>query len=53
MFFLYFCCLPDSYENYFFSQILEEEFGYTLFGIAASTLAFYRTEPINEALIKN
>jgi len=40
------------FENYFLSQMLEEKFGYTLFGIGASTLAFYRTEPINEVLIQ-
>ena len=40
------------FENYFLSQMLEEKFGYTLFGIGASSLAFYREEPLNEALIQ-
>jgi hypothetical protein len=42
----------SPYENYFLCQMLEEKFGYALFGIGASSLAFYRTKPLDKVLNK-
>ncbi len=35
----------SPFENYYFSKLLEETYGYSLFGQGASYLAFYRESP--------
>jgi hypothetical protein len=40
----------NPFENYFLCKVLEEEFSYALFGIGASTLAFYREKTLDKVL---
>ena len=37
------------FENYFLAKILEEEFGYLLFGIGASSIAFYKKDKVDSS----